>query len=213
MIVFTIDDNGLIKSIAERLGEYHEKAPTVLSKAINATARKTNTLMKQAIRKKYAYSRTDKIKAAFKIAVRATKANPSATITVTSESQHLSDFKISPSSPSKGDYGAAKAMAFKKGNMTPIEGNGVKAFTAMFSNGKIAIVQRVPGERYKKASALAKRQAKYGKKADPTRIKAFFGSSIPKMAAKVHEESVADQTMEILQENVQKFIKKTVEAR
>ena len=39
MIVFTVDDNGLIKTIADQLGEYHTKALVVLKQSLNATAK------------------------------------------------------------------------------------------------------------------------------------------------------------------------------
>jgi hypothetical protein len=210
MYLIQIDDEGEIQRISQQLGSLHDQAPKVMAAAVNATARRSNTLMKQAIRKMYTYSRSDKLKGAFTVSKKASKSNPSATISVSSEVQHLSDFKISPTAPSNSDYGAVKAQVLKKSGMSAISGNGINSFIAKFSSGKTAVVQRIPGQMYKTSSALERRFAKYGKQSDPTRIKALFGPSIPKMAAKVHEDSVDEQTGNILQAEIEKQIAKVI---
>ena len=45
MIVFTIDDNGMVQTIANQLGEYADKAPTVLKQALNATAKDVRSML------------------------------------------------------------------------------------------------------------------------------------------------------------------------
>ena len=211
MYLVQIDTEGEIAKIGKQLGSLHDKAPNVLASALNSTRTKSTTLIKNAIRKRYAYQRKDKLKNAFSYR-RATKQHLDTTIFIASEVQHLSDFKISPTSPSNSDYGAAKAQVMKNGGIKPIEGDGVKAFIAKFASGKVAIVRRVPGQRYKTSGALNARLAKYGKSADSTRIKALLGPSIPKMAATVHkEEGIDEETRKLLQANIQKQIAKTIE--
>lgn len=211
MYLVQIDPEGEVAKISKQLGSLHDKAPNVLASALNATRTKSTTLIKNAIKKRYAYQRKDKLKSAFSYQ-KASKQHLDTTVYITSEVQHLSDFKISPTAPSKSDYGAAKAQVMKSGGLDAIEGNGVKAFIAKFASGKVAVVQRVPGQRYKTPSGLSKRIAKYGKNTDPTRIKALFGPSIPKMAAVVHESEGLDaETQRLLQENIQKYIAKTIE--
>lgn len=208
MILVEFDAQGEITRIGKQLGCMHDKAPKVLATATNATARRINTLMKQAIRKTYTYHRTDNLKAAFSLAKKATATSPSATISVKSESPHLSDFKVTPSAPTKGGHDSVKAQVLKQGGGKTIQIGEIKSFIARFSNSKIAVVQRVPGSSYTRG--LQARAEKYGEKADMTKIKAFFGPSITKMAAKVHEESVAAETEAILQDNIQKQIKKLI---
>lgn len=210
MYFVEIDPQGEIQRISQELGDLHAKAPQVLANALNATGRRASTLIKNAIKKRYTYGRKDKLKD-IALSQKASKANPSATISVTSDAPHLSDFKIEPKQPSSSDYGAVKAQVFKSGNMTAIEGNGVKAFIARFSNGKVAVVQRVPGQRYKSASALSKRLQKYGKSADPTRIKAFYGPRVTSMAKTVYEDGIDEEIASILQDNIRKQIAKTIE--
>jgi hypothetical protein len=45
MIVFTVDDNGMVQAIANQLGEYADKAPTVLKQALNATAKDARSML------------------------------------------------------------------------------------------------------------------------------------------------------------------------
>lgn len=209
MYLMQIDDEGEIKRIGQELGSLHDKAPQVMASAINSTALKMNTLMKRAIKKTYTYNRADKLKKAFNRSKKATPADPSAIVTVTSETPHTSDFKITPSAPSTSNYGAAKAQILKNGSEKELVSSaGIKAFIARFSNGKVAVVQRVPGSRYGRGAQT--RIAKYGAGTDLTKIKAMFGPSIPKMAAKVHEESVNDEMGEILQSDIQKQIAKVI---
>lgn len=208
MVLVEYDTKGEIKRIGKQLGGLHDKAPKVLATATNSTARRINTLMKQAIRKTYTYHRSDKMKGAFKLGKKATTTSPSATITVVSESPHLSDFKVTPAAPTKDGYEAVKAQVLKRGGEKSIQMGDIKAFIAKFSNSKIAVAQRLPGATYTRGRQA--RAAKYGDRADMTKIKALFGPSITKMAAKVHEESVASETEAILQDNIQKQIKKMI---
>ena len=209
MIVVEIDNEGEIRKIAERLGSLVDKAPRVYANAMNATARRLNTLLKQAIRQTYTYHRGDKLRKGFRISRKATSTNPSAVITITSESPHLTDFKVTPSVPSKNGRSAVKAKILKRGSGKAIPSeSGIKSFIARFQNGKLAAVQRDPPKEY--TAGAAARLSRYGKHTDMTKIKAFFGPSVTKMAGKVYEDGVAEETGEILQENIQKQIDKVI---
>lgn len=212
MYFVEIDPQGEIQRISQQLGTLSAKAPNVLVNSLNATATRANTLIKKAIKQRYTYQRKDKLKEGSKVQ-RASKQHLDATITFTvRDEQHITDFKHSPTVPSKSDYGAAKAQVLQSGGMKALKSKlGTKAFTIRFSNGKAAIVQRVPGETYKSSSALATRLAKYGKGADPTRIKAFYGPRLTSMAKAVYEEDVQADIRAILDENIQKRIAQTIE--
>lgn len=213
MVLIQFDNKGEIEKIGQQLGSIHDQAPKVMAAAINATARRTNTLIKQAIRKTYTYHRPDKMKKAFKIPQRATATSPSAKITVTSETPHLTDFEVTPSEPYKAVKGmaAVKVRIFRNGSLTELISSkyGTKAFIAQFPNDKLGAVQRVPGQTY--SVGAQNRASTYGKYADMTKLKALFGPSLPKMAARVHEESIREQTEAILQENIQKQIKRVID--
>lgn len=210
MYLVEIDPQGEIVKISQRLGSMHDKAPQVLASALNSTRTKTTTLIKNAIKKRYTYQRKDKLKDAISYQ-KASKQHLDTTIFIRSEAPHLSDFKISPTAPSNSDYGAAKAQVLKSGKIAPLDSTtGAKAFIARFANEKIAVVQRVPGKQYSSSSALSKRIAKYGKKADPTRIQAFYGPRLPSMAKIVYTEDIEADTQALLDENIQKQIDKVI---
>lgn len=65
MYLVQIDTEGEIAKIGKQLGSLHDKAPNVLASALNSTRTKSTTLIKNAIRKRYAYQRKDKLKNAF----------------------------------------------------------------------------------------------------------------------------------------------------
>ncbi len=211
MFLVQIDSDGNIERVAKQLGLPYDKSAQWIASALNETSRRTATLLKQAIRKHYTYNRNDKLKGAFTVGTKATKTNQVAILNVKSEAPHLTDFKVKPNAPSKINHGAVMAQIKKdlkaKALISDKEGNP-KAFIAKFSNGKLAVVQRVPGKVY--GPGAQRRAAKYGAHSDMTKIKALFGPRITSMANAVYEDSVAAETGVILQKAIEKQIAKTI---
>lgn len=195
MIVFTIDDSGMIKQIGEALGEYRSKAPTVLKQALNATAKDARTLLAVKAKDVYVVQKSKFNKAM--TLKNATASRLSALIVTTGEPLELIDFKTNPKKPpvpsNRPDATTAKALV--KGSLKRLEMGDVRAFVTQFKSGHIAIVQRRTEKRLP--------------------VKKLFSSSIPKMVGdekKVYGV-VQPNIAKMLNDNIQKYIKKTMEAK
>lgn len=195
MIVFTIDDSGMIKQIGEALGEYRSKAPTVLKQALNATAKDARTLLAVKVKDVYVVQKSKFNKAM--TLKNATASRLSALIVTTGEPLELIDFKTNPKKPpvpsNRPDATTAKALV--KGSLKRLEMGDVRAFVTQFKSGHIAIVQRRTEKRLP--------------------VKKLFSSSIPKMVGdekKVYGV-VQPNIAKMLNDNIQKYIKKTMEAK
>ena len=117
-------------------------------------------------------------------------------------------WRIETSAPKSG----AKAKILNSSTLKLIQsqkGSKAKAFLATFESGHSAIVQRQDGETYRRDGA--KRQAKYGRHIDMTRIKKLLSISFPKMvggSAVLGE--LAPDIYDTLLENVNKEIRRVM---
>lgn len=200
-------DSDIMAQIEKKLGALSSEKYKVLKNAINATARQAKKDIAEKAQEEYtakkgAISKVSKLK-------NATASNPDATITVTGKTMELKKYKTR--NPKSG----SQAQILASGGMKPIQskkGTKAKAFLATFASGHTAIVQRQDGKTYTGQGA-AKRKAKWGSGADMTAIKSLLSISYPKMVGgeKVYGE-LAPEIYENLMENVQKEIRKVLEA-
>lgn len=217
--MFYIDVRGELEDIEDRLGDLRHKAPVVLTKALNDTAKWAGRELAASAQNRY---RIQKLKFAKEFrTTKATKNNLVATIYAEGTALSSSKFKISPTSPSASMKGSqpVKLAILKKQSpktITSGRGNGLQAFIAEFQSGHVAVVQREPPKDYKSKgwSSRKKRWASFYKRTgrlDKTRIQEFYGPSVPKMLEKVGVtenflEAEQPKILEHLQQAITKHI-------
>lgn len=195
MIVFTVDDNGMVQTIANQLGEYADKAPTVLKQALNATAKDARSMLAEQAKDIYIVQKS-KFNKAMKIKS-ASARKLEALIVTAGAPLELIDFKANPKKPSTGsarpDVMTGKVLV--QNSMKRLEMGNLKAFVAKFKSGHVSIVQRKGPERLP--------------------VKKLLSPSIPKMIGnekQVYGE-VEPKIAELLDANVRKYITRTLEVK
>lgn len=195
MIVFTIDDNGMVQTIANQLGEYADKAPTVLKQALNATAKDVRSMLAEQAKEIYIVQKS-KFNKAMKIK-NASARKLEALIVTAGAPLELIDFKTNPKKPSAGsarpDVMTGKVLV--QSSMKRLEMGNLKAFVAKFKSGHVSIVQRKGPERLP--------------------VKKLLSPSIPKMIGnekQVYGE-VEPKIAELLDANIRKYITRTLEVK
>ena len=167
-------DGALVDAVATALGDLKDQRFKVLKNAVNATAKQAQADLVAKAQAEYTAKKGPLKKAAS--IKNGTDSNPEATITVKGTTLELREFKAT--APRSG----ARAKILTSGSLKAIQsqkGSRAKAFLATFESGHTAIVQRQDGETYRREGA--KRQAKYGRHIDMTRIKKLLSISFPKM--------------------------------
>ncbi len=167
-------DGALADAIGHALGDLKSQRFKVLKNAVNATAKQAQKDLVERAQAEYT-AKKGPLKKATTIK-NGTDSKPEATITVKGATLELREFKTS--APKSG----AKAKILNSSTLKLIQsqkGGRAKAFLATFESGHTAIVQRQEGETYRRDGA--KRQAKYGRHIDMTRIKKLLSISFPKM--------------------------------
>jgi hypothetical protein len=195
MIVFTVDDNGMVQAIANQLGEYADKAPTVLKQALNATAKDARSMLAEQAKDIYIVQKSKFNKA---MTIKNASARKLEALIVTAGAPlELIDFKSNPKKPSTGsarpDVVTGKVLV--KSSLKRLEMGNLKAFVAKFKSGHVSIVQRKGPERLP--------------------VKKLLSPSIPKMIGnekQVYGE-VEPKIAELLDANIRKYIAKTMEVK
>lgn len=167
-------DGALVDAVAAALGDLKDQRFKVLKNAVNATAKQAQADLVAKAQAEYTAKKGPLKKAAS--IKKGTDSNPEATITVKGTTLELREFKAT--APRSG----ARAKILTSGTLKAIQsqkGSRAKAFLATFESGHTAIVQRQDGETYRRDGA--KRQAKYGRHIDMTRLKKLLSISFPKM--------------------------------
>ena len=197
-------DGTLADAIGHALGDLKSQRFKVLKNAVNATAKQAQKDLVERAQAEYT-AKKGPLKKATTIK-KGTDSKPEATITVKGATLELREFKTS--APKSG----AKAKILNSSTLKLIQsqkGGRAKAFLATFESGHTAIVQRQEGETYRRDGA--KRQAKYGRHIDMTRIKKLLSISFPKMvggSAVLGE--LAPDIYDTLLENVNKEIRRVM---
>lgn len=197
-------DGALVDAVGTALGDLKSQRFKVLKNAVNATAKQAQAALVDKAQAEYA-AKKGLLKRAATIK-KGTDSKPEATITVKGATLELREFKTS--APKSG----AKAKILNSSTLKLIQsqkGSKAKAFLATFESGHTAIVQRQDGETYRRDGA--KRQAKYGRHIDMTRVKKLLSISFPKMvggSAVLGE--LAPDIYDTLLENVNKEIRRVM---
>ena len=142
--VLVIDTDAELEKIMRRLDTLPEqlKAPDVLKRALNTTARKVRRqLAKDAVERytleqKNAFTKESKV-------LCANTSTLTATVLAKGPMRDIMDFMTQPNT----DTAAAAAKVLNSGTMKPLEAGGLKAFITTFRSGHTAIVQRRGAER------------------------------------------------------------------
>lgn len=197
-------DGALVDAVGAALGDLKSQRFKALKNAVNATAKQAQAALVDKAQAEYS-AKKGPLKRAATIK-KGTDSKPEATITVKGATLELREFKTS--APKSG----AKAKILNSSTLKLIQsqkGSKAKAFLATFESGHSAIVQRQDGETYRRDGA--KRQAKYGRHIDMTRIKKLLSISFPKMvggSAVLGE--LAPDIYDTLLENVNKEIRRVM---
>ena len=197
-------DGALVDAVGAALGDLKSQRFKALKNAVNATAKQAQAALVDKAQAEYA-AKKGPLKRAATIK-KGTDSKPEATITVKGATLELREFKTS--APKSG----AKAKILNSSTLKLIQsqkGSKAKAFLATLESGHTAIVQRQDGETYRRDGA--KRQAKYGRHIDMTRIKKLLSISFPKMvggSAVLGE--LAPDIYDTLLENVNKEIRRVM---
>lgn len=213
--MFYIDVRGELEDIAERLGDLRSKAPSVLTKALNDTAKWTGRELAASAQKRY---RIQKLKFAKEFhTTKATKNNLVATLYAEGTALSASKFKISPASPQVSVKGSqpVKLAILKTTSpktVTSDRGDGLQAFITEFQSGHAAVVQREPPKSYKSKgwSSRKKRWASFYKRAgilDKTRIQELYGPSVPAM---LHKVGVTENFLETEQPRILEHLQQAI---
>ena len=204
LIHFDVDKE-LLRTIEKALGNMKGESRKVLKNAVNATARQARTALIAKTKEEYAVKKGPLSKAT-KVSKKASVSAPEATITVKGPAQELREFRTSTSKS------GVKAKVRNSSSLKLIQsetGSRAKAFLATFGSGHTAIVQRQEGETYRRDGA--KRQAKYGRHIDMTRLKKLLSISFPKMVGgSAVLGALAPDIYDTLLENVNKEIRRVM---
>lgn len=208
MIKFEVDENAL-KMIELKLDSMSAKAPEVLKKAINDTAKKLKNDLKVEVKKNYT-AKVGGINKAISIK-KATNRQIEAVVTATGRPIPLAKFK-------NIEKDSVRAKVIKKNKLKPLTLSGadhnskdLKSFIAKMSNGHDGIFQRTPGKSMKGHGSRTLKNGRKTKGRDG--IKQFYGNSIPTMLG--NENIVYLKTerkaSEYLKESLEKHIAKVLE--
>lgn len=214
MITVNVDTGSALESIRQGLGEFADRAPDVLRRALNDTAKKAGKELAQKAKERYTVKN-----AGFNKEIKyrnATKSNLSAELKAAGETIPVSKFKASPAKPSPSLTGSpAVRISVKKSNgMRAVTGRGgAMAFITRFQSGHVAVVQREPPRTYT-GSGWSARQAKWKQfkrqtgKLDRTRIQELYGPSVPMMLAKT---GVDEGYLEGMKPRIQQYLQEAIE--
>lgn len=183
MVVIEVDDR--LSYVEKRLGNLSDKAPKVVCKAINETAKWARREIAKEAQKAYLV-KSGKFNKSMEIE-NARYSNLEATIKSEGETMELFAFKYSSGKK------ATKAQVLKSGSLKKLEKSGIKAFVAKFASGHKTIAQR-QGE-------------------DRLPIKVLFSNSIPKMLGNEKRVyGIVEPRIESeLDKRIEKHIKKVLE--
>ncbi len=203
MIKYSVEENAL-KYIEQKLGNLSSKAPSVLKKAVNDTAKQTKKMMSKKAKETYTVK-----KANFNEVMRiksATVGNQTAVISAKGEALPLTRFKVSSGKKT------TKVQVLKKGNLKELKkSNGdIRAFVNnIAAKGQVRKKDSAKGKAGSKVihNAVAQRdgKARLG-------IQEKYSNSLPAMlgSARTFGE-LEPQVADMLKENIDKHIKALLE--
>ncbi len=135
-------DKVSLQKVEKKLGKLQSKAPEVLKKALNQTAKQARKQLSQKAQETYAvksgrFNKSMRIK-------NATNGNLEAEIRSQGKPMELKDFKVSPATAATGANrpDIVKAKVVKSNGMKGLAKGNVKAFVAKFGSGHGSVAQR-----------------------------------------------------------------------
>lgn len=183
MVVVTVDDK--YDYVVKRLGTFKDKAPKVMCKSINDTAKWARRELAQEAKKTYTvkqgrFNKNMKIE-------NARYSNLEATIKSEGAPMKLAEYKYSAGKKT------TKAQVKLSGGLKALEKGGIKAFVTSFASGHVAVAQRRGPERLP--------------------IKELYSNSIPVMIGNEKEVYgiVEPEIEEKLMQSIEKHIQKVLE--
>lgn len=143
--MITVDEADLA-AIEKQMGSYMKKAPIVLKRAVNQTAKGAVKKLSNKARDVYTLKGGGSKFRKEMTVNGATTGSPEAVIQSRGEAKEMLDFKVSPTrlaitGKRPKEY---KGKVYRNSGMTALEGE-TKAFITAFKSGHKAVVERVPG--------------------------------------------------------------------
>lgn len=155
-----------------------------LKKAVNQTARYAKKSMHKKVLEEYVvhkkYFGSNQIEM-----TNATNSNLTARLRIVGRPIHLSEFKYLKNTKSD----AAKAYVKKGNSYKGLETNGIKAFVAKMSNGKVVILRRKAKERYP--------------------VGTFYGPGLAQMAGQAYQK-IEKEIQDKLHENINRMVEQII---
>lgn len=187
-----IDAEQYRQIVEDLIGELPTTAESILKRAINATAKKVGKELAKEAQDRY---RVKKKRFSSEITYHLASNNDlSAELVAKGEMLAASYFQTNPARPDKPTMQGSrpvKLSVLKSESPSTVEypGTGLQAFLTEFASGHVAVVQRKPPRTYTSGgwSKRKKRHQGFLKatgRLDNTRIRQFFGPSVPKMLEK-----------------------------
>lgn len=170
--MITVEVNKASLSYVEKkLGSLKSKAPKVIAKALNKTAKQARKKLAIKAQETYTvknagFNKNMKIK-------NATAGNLEANIEAAGEPLPLKQFKLSKSGS------GVKAQVLKSGGLKPLEKSGIKAFVNNIA--KKGQTRKKDSKKGKAGSSVSHAAVAQRKGAARLQIKTFYSNSIPKM--------------------------------
>lgn len=197
MINIEFDDKLAIENIEKRLEGFPEDAPKVLSRAINAAAKKAPKILLNSTKEKYRIKKPD-----FKNDMSITKSKPKklvAFVNAVGGPLEIARFGTRPADPFKYLWDSSwnktmKVRVMKDSGLKKIIAYGNKAFPVQFESGHRAIVVRKTNARYP--------------------IKSVYSVSFPQMLGNEEVQSQSHELIsDVLIDAVDKEINKAIARR
>jgi len=182
-----------IHAIEKKLNNVSSKAPDVLKKAINETAKQARKQLAIEAQKTYVM-KIGRFNKAMTVK-NATKSHLEAVIGSTGSVTELKDFKVSPSRVQTGENKPiiVKAKGLRKNSMKKLQKGDLKAFVIKFKSGHVSVAQRMTKKRLP--------------------VKILYSTSIPKMLGNEQKVFgvVEPDIYKKLQDNLNKYISQALE--
>lgn len=179
MMTVNVSETAL-KDIEDALEGMKKKAPMLLKKSVNETARQLLKDVRNDVRKRY-YIKVKDVNKEIYIQGKASTGKPSLKIMVSGEQHELKEFDVSPGTYDPKRKKTIKARQLRTGARKELHGGGDKGtpFIIKFKNGHITVAQRDKnGPKSQHGTTLGSRY-----------VKKLLGSSMRSMTKKIWEKN------------------------
>lgn len=199
MMIVNVSEVAL-KDIEEALGEMKNKAPVLLKKSVNETAKKMLKDVRNDVRKRYIVKVND-VNSQINIQGKTSAKSPYVKIVTKGEQFELIDFDVSPKTYNPKRKMLIKARQMHSGSKKELKGGKETGtpFVIKFKSGHLSVAQRAfKGPKSPNTTRLGDRY-----------VKKMTGSSMRTMVNKVWEKNQADYSQR-LKNTVQKHMEELI---